>query len=111
MRGELCEEKERFEREKREMELAKDQERESTVTTLTLEHELVLDSLRQKLELNERSARSEVDVAKLKEELMMKENDIEALRRKTRLLESAERERFNCEKDKIVQVIEYIHTC
>ena len=35
LRGELCEEKEKFEREKREMELAKDQERDSAVTTLT----------------------------------------------------------------------------
>jgi hypothetical protein len=34
----------------------------------------------------------------------MRESDIEALRRKTRLLETAEKERFSSEKEKIVQV-------
>ena len=98
------EEKDKYDREKRQLELSKDQERESTIKSLTLEHELELDALRHKLEHTERSQKNETELAKLKEELMMKENDIEALRRKTRLLESAEKERFNCEKEKIVQV-------
>ena len=70
------------------MQLCKDQERESAVKSLTLEHELELDSLRHKLDNMEKSAKNEAEVAKLKEELMMRENDIEALRRKTRLLET-----------------------
>ncbi len=104
LKSDLVEEKEKFEREKRQLELNKDQERELTIKSLTLEHELELDALRHKLEQTERSQKNETELAKLKEELMMKENDIEALRRKTRLLESAEKERFNCEKEKIVQV-------
>ena len=87
------------------MQLCKDQERESAVKSLTLEHELELDSLRHKLDNMEKSAKNEAEVAKLKEELMMRENDIEALRRKTRLLETAEKERFSTEKEKIVQVM------
>jgi len=104
MKEELIEERDKFDREKRELEQVKNQERENAVVTLTLEHELELDSLRHKLEHTEKSAKHEMELAKLKEELMMKESDIEALRRKTRLLESAEKERFNCEKEKIVQV-------
>ena len=87
------------------MQLCKDQERESAVKSLTLEHELELDSLRHKLDNMEKSAKNEAEVAKLKEELMMRETDIEALRRKTRLLETAEKERFSTEKEKIVQVM------
>jgi len=34
----------------------------------------------------------------------MKENDLEALRRKMRLLEVADKDRFQAEKDKMVQV-------
>ena len=104
MKEELSEEREKFERERKALELAKDQERETAVKSLTLEHELELDSLRHKLETSERSAKSELELVKLKEELTMRENDIEALRRKTRLLETAEKERFNSEKEKIVQV-------
>lgn len=104
LKEELSEEREKFQREKKALEVVKDQERDAAVKSLTLEHELELDSLRHKLENSERSAKSEVELAKLKEELMMKENDIEALRRKTRLLETAEKERFNSEKEKIVQV-------
>ena len=104
MKEELSEEREKFERERKALELAKDQERETAVKSLTLEHELELDSLRHKLQTSERSAKSELELVKLKEELTMRENDIEALRRKTRLLETAEKERFNSEKEKIVQV-------
>ena len=104
MKEELSEEREKFERERKALELAKDQERETAVKSLTLEHELELDSLRHKLETSERSAKSDLELVKLKEELTMRENDIEALRRKTRLLETAEKERFNSEKEKIVQV-------
>ena len=104
LKEELSEEREKFERERKALELAKDQERETAVKSLTLEHELELDSLRHKLETSERSAKSDLELVKLKEELTMRENDIEALRRKTRLLETAEKERFNSEKEKIVQV-------
>ena len=104
MKEELSEEREKFERERKSLELAKDQERETAVKSLTLEHELELDSLRHKLQTSERSAKSDLELVKLKEELTMRENDIEALRRKTRLLETAEKERFNSEKEKIVQV-------
>ena len=104
MKEELSEEREKFERERKALELAKDQERETAVKSLTLEHELELDSLRHKLQTSERSAKSDLELVKLKEELTMRENDIEALRRKTRLLETAEKERFNSEKEKIVQV-------
>ena len=108
MKEELIEERDKFERERRELEQVKDQERENAIKGLTLEHELELDSVRHKLEISEKSAKNETELAKMKEELMMKESDIEALRRKTRLLESAEKERFNCEKEKIVQVITLI---
>jgi hypothetical protein len=104
LKEELADEREKFNREKLNLEVSKDQERESAIKGLTLEHELELDALRHKLESSEKSAKNEVEVAKLKEELMMRENDIEALRRKTRLLETAEKERFSNEKDKIVQV-------
>ena len=72
MKEELIEERDKFDREKRELEQVKNQERENAVVTLTLEHELELDSLRHKLEHTEKSAKHEMELAKLKEELMMK---------------------------------------
>lgn len=76
------------------------------VKKLTLEHEIELDALREELENSEKVAKCEDEVRRLREALQQKERDVEALRRKTRLLENSQEEKFHGEKDKIVQILE-----
>lgn len=106
LQGELNQERLHFKKEKGQLEIQKEDEKETAIRALTLEHELELDALRHKLEHTERVQKNETETAKLREELMMKENDLEALRRKMRLLEAAEKDRFKSEKEKIVQILE-----
>merc|ERR1712200_352466 len=64
-----------------------DIEKAEIVKKLTLEHEIELDALREELENSERVANCESEVKRLREILQLKESDVEALRRKTRLME------------------------
>ena len=81
-------------------------EKADIVKKLTLEHEIELDALREELENSEKVANIETESKRLREILQLKENDIEALRRKTRLMEMTQEERFHEEKEKIVQILE-----
>merc|ERR1712062_415334 len=76
------------------------------IKKLTLEHEIELDALREELENSERVANCESEVKRLREILQLKESDVEALRRKTRLMEVNQEEKFHEEKEKIVQILE-----
>ena len=55
---------------------------------------------------SEKVSNIESEVKRLREILQLKENDVEALRRKTRLMEMSQEERFQEEKSKIVQILE-----
>ena len=55
---------------------------------------------------SEKMANIESEVKRLREVLNMKDNDVEALRRKTRLMEITQEERFHEEKEKIVHILE-----
>merc|ERR1719495_437754 len=83
-----------------------DIEKAEIVKKLTLEHEIELDALREELENSERVANCESEVKRLREVLQLKESDVEALRRKTRLMEVNQEEKFHEEKEKIVQILE-----
>jgi hypothetical protein len=85
---------------------ATDIEKAEIIKKLTLEHEIELDALREELENSEKVANCEAEVKRLREVLQLKESDVEALRRKTRLLEMTQEEKFHEEKEKIVQILE-----
>lgn len=81
-------------------------EKESALSNLMLEHEVEMESLKNRLENSERVAKLEAKVKKLQESLDRKDSDVEALRKKARLLEKNQEEKFLAEKDKIVQILE-----
>ena len=85
---------------------ASEVEKADIVKKLTLEHEIELEVLREELENSEKMANIESEVKRLREVLNMKDNDVEALRRKTRLMEITQEERFHEEKEKIVHILE-----
>ena len=60
---------------------------------------------REELENSEKVANCEAEVKRLREILQLKESDVEALRRKTRLMEVNQEEKFHLEKEKIVQIL------
>jgi hypothetical protein len=100
------EDKEQHETELKNMTETNELEKAEIVKKLTLEHEIELDALREELENSEKVANIETEVKRVREILQLKENDIEALRRKTRLMEMTQEERFHEEKEKIVQILE-----
>merc|ERR1712079_411299 len=92
--------------EKKNLKENSDVEKAEIVKKLTLEHEIELDALREELENSEKVANCEAEVKRLREILQLKESDVEALRRKTRLMEVNQEEKFHEEKEKIVQILE-----
>ena len=91
--------------EKKNLKENSDVEKAEIVKKLTLEHEIELDALREELENSEKVANCEAEVKRLREILQLKESDVEALRRKTRLMEVNQEEKFHLEKEKIVQIL------
>ena len=91
--------------EKKKINEENDWEKAEIVKKLTLEHEIELDALREELENSQKVANCEAEVKRLREVLQLKENDVDALRRKTRLLEINQEEKFHEEKEKIVQIL------
>ncbi len=106
VKTDLIEAKEIHAEEKLKLKASNDEEKAEIVKKLTLEHEIELDALREELENSEKVANCEAEVKRLREILHLKESDVEALRRKTRLLEMNQEERFHEEKEKIVQILE-----
>ncbi|TRY75650.1 hypothetical protein TCAL_04589 [Tigriopus californicus] len=81
-------------------------ESEDRVNKLILGHELELDSIRDDPKINEKIHGLQHDIKVLKEDLSTKEDVIVDLKRKTRILENSAEEKFNMEKEKIVQILE-----
>ena len=84
LKAESIEDKEQHETELKNMTETNELEKADIVKKLTLEHEIELDALREELENSEKVANIETEVKRVREILQLKENDIEALRRKTR---------------------------
>ena len=106
LKTDLIEAKETHDGETTKLKEASEIEKADIIKKLTLEHEIELDALREELENSERVANCESEVKRLREVLQMKESDVEALRRKTRLMEVNQEQRFHEEKEKIVQILE-----
>merc|ERR1719219_389589 len=87
LKTEFIETKEIHAAEKQTLTENSDIEKAEIVKKLTLEHEIELDALREELENSEKVANCEAEVKRLREILQLKESDVEALRRKTRLME------------------------
>ena len=106
VKADLIEAQETFDAEKQKLKEKNGLEKAEIVKQLTLEHEIELSALREELENSEKVANCEAEVKRLREVMGKKEDDIEALRRKTRLMEINQEEKFHEEKDKIVQILE-----
>jgi hypothetical protein len=106
MKSDAIEEKETFEnRLKKEVE-QKCTEKEEAVKKLMLEHELELESVRQELETSEKVLGYQQQIASFKSRLHENEKYVDDLRKKTRILEMTQEEKFQTEKEKIVQILE-----
>ena len=106
LKTDLIEAQETHDTQQSKLKAASEVEKADIIKKLTLEHEIELDALREELENSEKVANCESEVKRLREILQMKENDVEALRRKTRLMEMNQEQRFHEEKEKIVQILE-----
>lgn len=73
---------------------------------MLLEHEVELDTLKESLSNKEVVRRLEDEIARLKKACEDHQDMIAALKKKTRLMENAQEEKFHTEKDKIVQILE-----
>jgi RB1-inducible coiled-coil protein 1 len=106
MKSDAIEEKETFEnRLKKEVE-QKCTEKEEAVKKLMLEYELELESVRQELETSEKVLGYQQQIASFKSRLHENEKYVDDLRKKTRILEMTQEEKFQTEKEKIVQILE-----
>ena len=81
-------------------------EREEIVQKMTLEHELELESLRESIDQSNEIGELKAEILRLKSELTNQEEAVAALKRKTRIMENTQEEKFHLEKERIVQILE-----
>ena len=106
IKSDAIEDKETFEKLlKKEIE-GKCKEKEEAVKKLMLEHELELESVRQELETSEKVLDYQQQIASLKMRLQENEKYVDDLKKKTRILEMTQEDKFQTEKNKIVQILE-----
>ena len=73
---------------------------------MLLEHEFEVDALKESLRNPEAVRPLEEEVSRLRAQCEERDDTVAALKKKTRLLENAQEEKFHAEKDKIVRILE-----
>lgn len=106
LKGDGAEADENWRRELSDVIALREEEKESLKKKLMLDHEFEMESLREKAEKDERVAAYEKLLQQLREELKARENDVDDLKRRARMMENNQEEKFHSEKDKIVQILE-----
>ena len=106
LKGEHAEAREKWAKESSEALAAAKEEGREESRKLLLGHELELEALREDMKNDERVKHAEDQLKQIREDLSSKCKELEALKRKTRILEANQEEKLNFEKDKIVQILE-----
>ena len=106
LKADSIDEKETFERALNKELEEKQKQNEEAIKKLMLEHEVELESVRQELETSDKVVSYQEEIARLTKRLQENDKLMDDLRKKKRILEMTQEEKFQNEKDRIVQILE-----
>ncbi len=106
LKGENAEEKEHWRASLEETKKSLDEEKKEMRKRMLLDHELELESVRQELINNEEVAKLQSEIKRL-QKLVEEKNDLaEALKKKKKLLETSQEEKFRQERERTLEILE-----